>query len=80
MRALFRILPLVAILAAYGAEDSFPTNSLRIVAVVDGSDELHISHGSARWMHKSWQFPTEVEINAVNGIHKKPAAAPITAE
>ncbi|QDT92193.1 hypothetical protein [Gimesia algae] len=37
--------------------------SLRILANIDGTDQLHISHRAARWVHGSWGWPAHVEIN-----------------
>tara|TARA_R110002111_G_scaffold1157_1_gene8182 strand:- start:44074 stop:47067 length:2994 start_codon:yes stop_codon:yes gene_type:complete len=37
--------------------------SLRILANIDGTDELHISHNAASWKHGSWGWPTNVQIN-----------------
>ena len=39
--------------------------SLRIVADIDGTDELHIDAQGARWVHRSWQWPSEVRLNKV---------------
>ncbi len=39
--------------------------TLRIVADIDGSDELHIDSQGARWVHRSWQWPGEVRLNTV---------------
>lgn len=40
--------------------------SLRIVANIDGTDELHISHHSASWKHGSWGWPTNVRVNGLS--------------
>ncbi|MCA9005626.1 MAG: hypothetical protein KDA70_10175, partial [Planctomycetaceae bacterium] len=37
--------------------------SLHILANIDGTDQLHISHRAVRWKHGSWAWPTHVEIN-----------------
>lgn len=37
--------------------------SLHILAKIDGTDQLHISHRAVRWKHGSWAWPTHVEIN-----------------
>ncbi len=39
--------------------------TLRIVADIDGSDELHLDTQGARWVHRSWQWPGEVHLNTV---------------
>jgi hypothetical protein len=39
--------------------------TLRIVADIDGTDELHIDAQGARWVHRSWQWPSEVRLNTV---------------
>jgi hypothetical protein len=39
--------------------------TLRIVADIDGSDELHIDARGARWIHRSWQWPSDVRLNTV---------------
>ena len=54
-------LPVLASIAWAGV--GFPADSLRIVAAIDGSDELHISHRSATWVHQSWGQPTDVRLN-----------------
>ncbi len=41
----------------------FPADGLHILVAIDGSDELHISHQSATWVHKSWGQPTDVRLN-----------------
>ena len=38
---------------------------LRIVAKIDGSDELHISREGAKWIHKHWKTPSEISLNGV---------------
>jgi hypothetical protein len=39
--------------------------TLRIVADIDGSDELHIGDHGARWVHREWDWPGEVRLNNV---------------
>jgi hypothetical protein len=39
--------------------------SLRIVAEIDGSDELHINADGARWVHRQWEWPGPVRLNDV---------------
>jgi hypothetical protein len=39
--------------------------TLRIVADIDGNDELHIDAQRARWIHRCWQWPSEVRLNTV---------------
>jgi hypothetical protein len=39
---------------------------LRIVAVIDGSDELHLFPTETRWAHVSWNHPTQVKLNAIS--------------
>lgn len=36
---------------------------LRIVAQIDGVDELHISHAKASWVHRAFDMPSAVSIN-----------------
>src|SRR4051812_30259359 len=38
---------------------------LRVVAEIDGSDELHIDARGARWVHREWEWPGEVRLNEV---------------
>jgi len=63
-RLLAGLLVLPGLIAASpGAETGFPASSLRVIAVIDGTDELHISPSGAKWVHKGWSFPTDVRIN-----------------
>jgi hypothetical protein len=39
--------------------------TLRIVAEIDGSDELYIDAQGARWVHRHWQWPGGVRLNTV---------------
>ena len=43
-------------------------DELRIVATIDGTDELHLSHARARWNHLGWDWPSGVSINGVSWI------------
>ncbi len=65
---------LLSLSAASQAANAFPAESLHIVAVIDGSDDLHISQKTAKWVHKSWNYPTEVN---VNGYVWNPQAVPV---
>jgi hypothetical protein len=47
---------------------------LRIVAVIDGSDELRITSTETRWTHVSWDHPTQVRMN---GMEWNPKDAPV---
>ena len=38
---------------------------LRIVADIDGSDQLHINRHSAHWKHLHWSWPSSVKLNGV---------------
>jgi hypothetical protein len=38
---------------------------LRIVADIDGSDQLHINRNSAFWKHLHWSWPSSVKLNGV---------------
>ncbi|QDT80227.1 hypothetical protein Mal35_36980 [Gimesia maris] len=68
-----RRLPLILILffsvgseSAATASDDITAQSgtsLHILANIDGTDQLHISHRAVRWKHGSWAWPTHVEIN-----------------
>ncbi len=42
---------------------NFPADSLHLVVAIDGSDDLHISQRAAKWVHKTWEQPTDVHIN-----------------
>lgn len=48
-----------------------PRATLRVVAVIDGSDELHIDARGARWVHRHWDWPGEVRLNQVTWDPKK---------
>jgi hypothetical protein len=61
-------------LLAAAAGSGFPAEGLQIVAVIDGSDELHISQRSATWVHKSWAQPTDVRLN---GFQWNPQQRPV---
>jgi hypothetical protein len=39
--------------------------SLRVVAEIDGSDQLHLDATGARWVHGQWECPAEVRLNHV---------------
>lgn len=45
------------------AEDVSSASRINIVATIDGSDELHISPHSTKWVHKSWDFPASIQVN-----------------
>jgi hypothetical protein len=47
---------------------------LRIVAVIDGSDELRLTAAETRWAHGSWEHPTQVKLNA---LEWNPKATPL---
>jgi serine/threonine protein kinase len=47
---------------------------LRIVAVIDGSDELRITATETRWAHVSWTHPNQVKLN---GIAWNPQNTPV---
>ena len=53
----------VASAALAWADDRFPADRINIVAKIDGSDELLISHQGTRCVHKSWDDPTAVQVN-----------------
>jgi hypothetical protein len=40
-------------------------HDLRILAVIDGADELHLTATEARWAHVSFFHPNDVKINGV---------------
>jgi hypothetical protein len=52
----------------------FPADGLHILVAIDGSDELHLSHRSATWVHKSWGQPTDVRLN---GFQWNPQQRPV---
>jgi hypothetical protein len=45
------------------ADGEFPSDRLQVVAVIDGSDVLHLSKAGATWTHKTWSWATGVRIN-----------------
>jgi len=45
------------------ASDPFPAQSVRVIAVIDGADILHLSKAGATWTHQSWSWPTDISIN-----------------
>jgi hypothetical protein len=52
--------------ADYSIQIEFRTPpTLLIDADIDGSDELQISYSGARWIHKQWSWPANVQLNAV---------------
>jgi hypothetical protein len=42
-----------------------PRATLRVVAEIDGSDELHLDAREARWVHRHWDWPGEVRLTQV---------------
>ena len=46
--------------------------SLRIVAEIDGSDQLHLDATGARWVHGQWECPREVRLNHVRWSPQDP--------
>jgi hypothetical protein len=48
--------------------------TLRIVADIDGIDELHIDAQGARWVHRAWKWPSEVRLNTVAWNPEKSSA------
>jgi hypothetical protein len=42
-----------------------PRATSRVVAEIDGSDELHIDARGARWVHREWEWPGEVRLKQV---------------
>lgn len=50
---------------------------------IDGLDQLHVAHRSARWTHLAWQMPEQVEINGrqwdPRGELQVPATEPLLA-
>jgi hypothetical protein len=56
------------------ASAAFPADSLHILVVIDGSDDLHISPQKATWIHKTWGPPTAVQIN---GVKWNPQQSPV---
>lgn len=38
---------------------------LRVVAEIDGSDQLHLNGAGARWVHRHWDWPSKVYLNQV---------------
>jgi hypothetical protein len=51
-----------------------PHAILRIVATIDGSDELVLSQSQAQWIHKRWRWPLSL---MVNDLPWKPRSSPI---
>ena len=46
--------------------------SLRVVAEIDGSDQLHLDAAGARWVHGQWEVPKEVRLNQVRWYPQDP--------
>jgi hypothetical protein len=42
-----------------------PVATLKIAAVIDGSDVLKITGAAATWTHRAWDFPTAVKLNDI---------------
>jgi hypothetical protein len=50
-----------------------PTDELRIVAIIDGKDTLHLTNAGGHWVHHSAQWPTIAYLNYVAWKpHEKP--------
>ena len=47
------------------SEKSSPAATLKISAVIDGSDLLKITTHAATWTHRAWDFPRAVSLNDV---------------
>ena len=45
------------------ADGDLPADTLHITAVIDGSGDLHVSHKSRTWVHRSWGQPKDLQIN-----------------
>jgi hypothetical protein len=45
------------------ADGKFPADRLHVIAVIDGRDELHVSHQKATWIHKAWGDAKDLQIN-----------------
>jgi len=59
MRTIHSLILLGARTAARPAQTP-PLSRLHITAVIDGVDELHISHRKASWIHQAWAWPMTV--------------------
>ncbi len=53
----------IALCGRAAAEDASRAGRIHIVATIDGSDELHISTRSTKWVHKGWDFPASIQVN-----------------
>jgi hypothetical protein len=46
-------------------KESFRRATLRIVADIDGSDQLQLDAAGAGWVHRHWQWPKAVRLNDI---------------
>jgi hypothetical protein len=49
-----------------GPTHASPTATLKIAAVIDGSDVLKITPHEAIWTHRDWGFPSRVKLNGIS--------------